>query len=114
MKNNEESKYINIKFASHGFLNSSDEEIIFETYKAINDFILYRFLHAGDSKEVTTWLLQKAFHLEEGVASEYVKNFYFRFFTQQFKRSAMPDGPKIFSVSLSKAGYNIPSDISRR
>ena len=80
----------------------------------INDFILYRFLHAGDSKEVTTWLLQKAFHLEEGVASEYVKNFYFRFFTQQFKRSAMPDGPKIFSVSLSKAGYNIPSDISRR
>ena len=35
----EESKYINIKFASHGFLNSSDEEIIFETYKAINDFI---------------------------------------------------------------------------
>ena len=37
---NYDSKYINIKFAAHGFLNSVDEEIVFETYKAINDFIL--------------------------------------------------------------------------
>ena len=80
----------------------------------INDFILHRFLYAGDSKETTTWLLEKAFNLEESVAAEYIKNFYFRFFTQQFKRSAMPDGPKVFNVSLSKAGYNIPSDLSRR
>ena len=80
----------------------------------INDFILYRFLNCGDSKETTIWLLQKAFNLDSSVAEEYVKNFYFRFFTQQFKRSAMPDGPKVFNVSLSKAGYNIPSDISRR
>lgn len=80
----------------------------------INDFILHRFLYAGDSKETTIWLLQKAFNLSEDTAAEYVKNFYFRFFTQQFKRSAMPDGPKVFNVSLSKAGYNIPSDLGRR
>ena len=80
----------------------------------INDFILYRFLYAGDSKETTTWLLTKAFDMELKVAEEYVKNFYFRFFTQQFKRSAMPDGPKVFNVSLSKNGFNIPSDLSRR
>ena len=80
----------------------------------INDFILYRFLYAGDFKETTIWLLEKAFNLDNNTAAEYVKNFYFRFFTQQFKRSAMPDGPKVFNVSLSKAGYNIPSDLSRR
>lgn len=40
ISNNEESKYFNIKFAAHGFLCSNDEEIMFETYKAINDFIL--------------------------------------------------------------------------
>lgn len=40
INNNGDSKYINIKFAAHGFLNSVDEEIVFETYKAINDFIL--------------------------------------------------------------------------
>lgn len=40
IKNNDGSKYVNIKFASHGFLNSNDEEIIFESYKSINDFIL--------------------------------------------------------------------------
>jgi NAD+ synthase (glutamine-hydrolysing) len=80
----------------------------------INDFILHRFLYAGDSKETTTWLLEKAFNLDNEAASNYVKNFYFRFFTQQFKRSAMPDGPKVFNVSLSKNGFNIPSDLSRR
>lgn len=40
ISNNEGSKYFNIKFAAHGFLSSNDEEIMFETYKAINDFIL--------------------------------------------------------------------------
>jgi NAD+ synthase (glutamine-hydrolysing) len=80
----------------------------------VNDFILYRHLYCGDSKERSIWLLEKAFNLKTEEATEYVNNFYRRFYTQQFKRSAMPDGPKVFNVSLSTAGYNIPSDLSRR
>lgn len=80
----------------------------------VNDFILYRHLCCGDSKERSIWLLEIAFNLKNEEATEYVNNFYRRFYTQQFKRSAMPDGPKVFNVSLSTAGYNIPSDLSRR
>ena len=39
INSNEESRYVNIKFAGHGFLGASDEEILIETYKEINDFL---------------------------------------------------------------------------
>ena len=42
---------------------------------------------------------------------KWLKNFYRRFFTQQFKRSCLPDGPKVGSVSLSPRGdFRMPSD----
>ena len=42
---------------------------------------------------------------------KWLKNFYRRFFTQQFKRSCMPDGPKVGSISLSpRGGWEMPSD----
>ena len=41
----------------------------------------------------------------------WLRNFYRRFFTQQFKRSCLPDGPKIGSVTLSPRGdWRMPSD----
>ena len=41
----------------------------------------------------------------------WLKNFYRRFFAQQFKRSCLPDGPKVGSVSLSPRGdWRMPSD----
>ncbi len=44
---------------------------------------------------------------------KWMKTFYRRFFTQQFKRSCMPDGPKVGSVSLSPRGdWRMPSDAS--
>ncbi|MGM9970783.1 MAG: NAD(+) synthase [Anaeroplasmataceae bacterium] len=80
----------------------------------INDYILYRHLSCGDSEERIVYLLTKAFMMNLAEAEKYVKNFFFRFFTQQFKRQALPDGPKILDVSLSPRGdYRIPSDIKR-
>ncbi|MCL1877525.1 MAG: NAD(+) synthase [Defluviitaleaceae bacterium] len=43
--------------------------------------------------------------------SKWQEIFFRRFFAQQFKRNCMPDGPKIFSVSLSPRNFNIPSDV---
>lgn len=80
----------------------------------INDFILYRYLTAGDSEERIIFLLTKAFDIDVKLAHEYVSKFFFRFFTQQFKRQALPDGPKILDVSLAPRGdYRMPSDIKR-
>ena len=80
----------------------------------INDYILYRYLNCGDNEERMVFLLKTAFNLSEEEARKYVKNFIFRFFTQQFKRQATPDGPKILNVSLAPRGdYRMPSDIKR-
>ncbi len=80
----------------------------------INDFILYRFLSCGDDEARIKYLLEITFNLDSKISGEYVKNFFFRFFTQQFKRQALPDSPKILDVSLaSRSDYRIPSDIKR-
>lgn len=67
----------------------------------INDFILFRFLHNGDSPERIKYLLIKFFYLSSEEASKYVSNFYKRFFSQQFKRLTMPEGVKVLNISLS-------------
>ncbi len=80
----------------------------------INDFILYRYLCCGDDEVRMVYLLKEAFKLSDEEANTYVKNFFYRFFTQQFKRQATPDGPKILNVSLNPRGdYRMPSDIKR-
>lgn len=80
----------------------------------INDFILYRYLSCGDNEERLIYLTKKVFNLSLDEATKYVNNFLFRFFTQQFKRQALPDGPKILSVGLgSRSDYRMPSDIKR-
>ncbi len=48
---------------------------------------------------------------EEDVIMKWLKNFYSRFFSQQFKRSCLPDGPKVGTVALSPRGdLRMPSD----
>ncbi len=80
----------------------------------INDFIMYRFLVCGDCEERIAYLLKKAFNINEIEANEFVKKFFFRFFTQQFKRQALPDGPKILEVALSsRTDFRMPSDVKR-
>ncbi|MCF7926162.1 MAG: NAD(+) synthase [Candidatus Izimaplasma sp.] len=80
----------------------------------INDFLIHRLLRMGDSKERINFLLKKAFDLSDKEAKTYITNFFNRFYSQQFKRQASPDGPKILDISLSPRGdLRLPSDIDR-
>ncbi len=81
----------------------------------VNDYILNRYLSCGDSKERIEFLLTKAFNFNNLESKTYVDNFFKRFFTQQFKRQAIPDGPKVLDISLNpRSDYRMPSDISRK
>ena len=81
----------------------------------LHDFFIYNFLRNGFSPAKIEYLATKAF--EGGYTAEEVKHwlqlFLRRFFSQQFKRSAAPDGPKVVTVSLSPRGdLRMPSDAS--
>ena len=81
----------------------------------LNDFFLYNMLHNGYGPEKTYYLAKIAFEGEysDDTIFETLKKFYKRFFTQQFKRSCMPDGVKVGSVGLSPRGdLKMPSDAS--
>lgn len=79
----------------------------------LHDFYLYYILRFGYTPKKVYDLAQKAF---EGIYSKetilkWLKTFYHRFFTQQFKRSCLPDGPKVGSVAVSPRGdLRMPSD----
>ena len=84
---------------------------------ALHDFFIYNFLRNGFAPAKIVYLAQHAF-AEEFSAEEirhWLKVFVKRFFSQQFKRSAAPDGPKVGSVSLSPRGdLRMPSDAYAR
>lgn len=79
----------------------------------LHDFFLYHFIKHGSSRERIFFLAKKAFkddYTEEEI-SKWLDKFMWRFYTQQFKRSALPDGPKVGSISLSPRGdWRMPSD----
>ena len=79
----------------------------------LHDFFLYYFLRFGFRPAKILVLAQKAFAdaYDDEVIRKWLQTFCRRFFTQQFKRSCMPDGPKVGSVSLSPRGdWRMPSD----
>jgi len=79
----------------------------------LHDFFLYHFVRNGFTTDKIFYLAHKAFAGEysDDVIRKWLKTFIRRFFTQQFKRSCMPDGPKVGSVSLSPRGdWRMPSD----
>lgn len=81
----------------------------------LNDFFLYNMMRNGYGPEKIYYLAKIAFkdEYDREVILETLKSFYKRFFTQQFKRSCMPDGVKVGSVSLSPRGdWKMPSDAS--
>ena len=81
----------------------------------LHDFFLYYFLRFGFRPAKILVLAQKAFvdAYDDEVIRKWLQTFCRRFFTQQFKRSCMPDGPKVGSVSLSPRGdWRMPSDAS--
>jgi len=81
----------------------------------LHDFFLYYVLRFGFSPSKIYYLAQQAFAGEfaKDVILKWLRTFFWRFFSQQFKRSCMPDGPKVGSVNLSPRGdWRMPSDAS--
>lgn len=79
----------------------------------LHDFFLYRMLRFGDAPSRIDFMAQRAFAgiYPPAEIKKWLKVFYKRFFAQQFKRSCMPDGPKVGSVNLSPRGdWRMPSD----
>ncbi len=83
----------------------------------LHDFFLYYFVRCGFCAEKILFLAQHAFagQFKNVEIKKWLTVFFKRFFAQQFKRSCMPDGPKVGSVALSPRGdWRMPSDASVR
>lgn len=103
---------------------TDDGEISQQTEKLVgpyelHDFYLYYVLRFGFSPKKIFHLAKHAFadrdEYTDEVLLRWLRNFYWRFFAQQFKRSCLPDGPKVGSVTLSPRGdWRMPTDASVR
>jgi len=79
----------------------------------LHDFFLFYTLRYGFTPSKIFFLAQLAFHnnYDKVVILKWMETFFRRFFSQQFKRSCMPDGPQVFSVGLSpRSSWRMPSD----
>ncbi len=79
----------------------------------LHDFYLYHFVRYGASPEKIVYLASHAFagKYDEATIRKWLALFLKRFFAQQFKRSCMPDGPKVGTIALSpRADWRMPSD----
>lgn len=79
----------------------------------LHDFFLYHMLRFGFSPAKIAWMAERTFEqtYDRPTIHHWLRTFYRRFFAQQFKRSCLPDGPKVGSVSLSPRGdWRMPSD----
>ena len=79
----------------------------------LHDFFLYHFVRHGFAPEKIFFMARKALGAtyNDETIKKWLKTFVRRFFNQQFKRSCMPDGPKVGSVGLSPRGdWHMPSD----
>ena len=83
----------------------------------LHDFFMYYMLRLGYGPEKIFFLANNAFSEKYDKATIYkwLRNFYYRFFAQQFKRSCLPDGPKVGTVAVSPRGdLRMPSDACAR
>ena len=81
----------------------------------LHDFYLYQVLRYGFSPAKVYRLAKRAFagSYDDATILKWLKTFYKRFFSQQFKRSCIPDGPKVGTIALSPRGdLRMPSDAS--
>lgn len=79
----------------------------------LHDFFLYYILRFGYSPTRILRMAKQAFSktYDDEIILKWIKVFYRRFFSQQFKRSCLPDGPKVGSVAVSPRGdLRMPSD----
>ncbi len=101
--------------AVDGEISQKTEELV-GPYE-LHDFFLYHTVRRGCPPVKVLRLAQYAFagDYDDKTILHWLRSFYRRFFAQQFKRSCLPDGPKIGSVSLSPRGdWRMPSDASAR
>ena len=83
----------------------------------LHDFFLYYVLRFGYTPKKVLFLAEQAFQgqYDKDTILKWLKTFYRRFFAQQFKRSCLPDGPKVGSVAVSPRGdLRMPSDATAR
>ena len=81
----------------------------------LHDFFLYHFMRFGAHPAKIYYLARQAFanDYDDATIKKWLRTFIRRFFQQQFKRSCLPDGPKVGSISLSPRGdWRMPSDAS--
>ncbi len=79
----------------------------------LHDFFLYHFMRYGASPEKIRYIANKTFDgmYDSETIDKWLKFFIKRFFNQQFKRSCLPDGPKVGTISVSPRGdLRMPSD----
>lgn len=92
-------------------INQKTEEIV-GPYE-LHDFFLYYVVRCGFSPRKIYYLALNAFDgaYDSETILKWLRNFYRRFFSQQFKRSCLPDGPKVGTINLSPRGdWRMPSD----
>jgi len=97
----------------NGLISQKTEDLV-GPYE-LHDFFLYYMLRYGFTPAKIFYLATKAFAqtYDDACIKQWLKVFLKRFFAQQFKRSCMPDGPKVGSVNLSPRGdWRMPSDAS--
>ena len=97
----------------NGEISQKTEDIV-GPYE-LHDFFLYYMMRFGFTPAKIYRLAKNTFQgvYEDAVILKWMKIFYKRFFSQQFKRSCVPDGPKVGTVSLSPRGdLRMPSDAS--
>lgn len=100
---------------AEGTIRQKTEEIV-GNYD-LHDFFLYYMIKTGFSPAKIAYLAEHAFagKYKRKAIIEQMREFYRRFFSQQFKRSCLPDGVKVGSISLSPRGdWRMPSDASAR
>ena len=81
----------------------------------LHDFFLYYFIRCGFPPSKIFFLAARTFKgvYDEETIRKWLQTFYRRFFSQQFKRSCMPDGPRVTEISFSPRGsWQMPSDSS--
>jgi len=84
---------------------------------ALHDFFIYHILRYGFAPKKVYTMACRAFaaDFDHATIKKWLVSFYRRFFTQQFKRSCMPDGPKVTPVGLGPRGdWMMPSDATAR
>ncbi len=96
---------------AEGLISQKTEDLV-GPYE-LHDFFLYHMMRQGAGPEKLAFLAEKAFkgRYPRGEIVRWLRVFYKRFFSQQFKRSCIPDGPKVGTVALSPRGdWRMSSD----